>query len=866
MIRSSRAQPMATRGLRFRLQLDCEDDYWRVECTSTGAPPTSASLPLGAGELASFEWDTRAFSATASTYADLLQELRTSPIAKRLPALEAEWLPLAADAEAGREPFGSSVGSGGLRLGDDGVELSWRARGTERAVADSNAMAELMARLPDAVELWVGSALHSFPEALLAGLANVIDRAINRALLRDLEEGETGALEPPASVAPVARMHEALAPSRAQFLPGFAVITTTDGGVGPAESRRRPAPAFAILSRPRSTNSGLWFARQLLTPLTEFDGIELRLGDERIDVILPDGAGPDLQPHAVMLGEILVISTSERLTNRLIQGGSRSWPEDRRFCLQTTGARIGDLLDTVTQLLTHGRRTPKREVGVAACRAAGSLLRLLGHVEIRSEAGGEHAETRVRVAFASAETTTRDAVLTRARAARGQIAAEHMLVARGNGTYGGRPTTFEFAYAADGRFRQRVFGPLGLDSLYDGVSSFQDTGWGWVETGPSELAFSVGWGAGVGGAFLVPDALAGVEVAEVTDQHVVLELLIDGAVYRPRIGIDRETWLPRWVDPVQPRPPSQSRPTRLSDLRRVGDLVLPHEIVVDDSEDASSTRYHVDTWRLAPIDGRFTLPEQLAGPWFAPDAEPLELTPRGDVLWCEGRIGDQQGWFLLTPLLELSWLDGPLFDALVIAGAPQSGNGRALEARDVQCGPLRAARGVFDRLDQPVPEAPNGSRVLGYLGSTMLAGACITFNLQSHALRIEPPGSFDGDGWADMQSIATHRVFAAGLPGGVRTWAAPVTSKSATVWIKPLEQVRLAALSRGADGPLHNGALRWVQFGALRIEPQQTVLIDRLTPWADDPTPLVVSFALLQGQILEMDFPNGRYRLVPAPE
>jgi len=243
----------------------------------------------------------------------------------------------------------------------------------------------------------------------------------------------------------------------------------------------------------------------------------------------------------------------------------------------------------------------------------------------------------------------------------------------------------------------------------------------------------------------------------------------------------------------------------------------------------------------------------------AGDAQEARVEAEDDAIYIEGRVGGELGWFLLHPLHEVVLLDGNVFDVLAARSDQPKDATAPLIVRDVELGGvLRADRFKFYR-GVDLPKRP-GRRILGHIGVDALRSCCVALDQAKPALQILPAGSFTGDDFLPMCTVHQHRAFACELRGGLRSWCIVVPGERNDAFVQPIDYDRFAAASRSGEGPLEDGALAWIDIANQRLKVEHTWRLgvhDRTTV---DETPIAIGTKSLSGMVLEMDFPNDRYR------
>ncbi|MEM7204046.1 MAG: hypothetical protein AAF628_27540 [Planctomycetota bacterium] len=730
----------------------------------------------------------------------------------------------------------------------------------------------LLRHIPTHVELWGGSGAESVAQAASSVLALAADAA--RQMRRDVASPTTHAQSEVRLLLDAAKQ---LRSAVDVFEKGWVFFGTADGWtiVQPGEPYAS-GPAFAVLARPKTAAAGMHLARVLLEEVGSQLGcrvVGVGGGLELVPIAAASFIGRGLTLRAEMLGDVLLIATSDLLAERIRAGG----PDDASFAdsvhaWRTSGWRLGQLgrvsqttaLDIMASL---GASAQARQSVWRRLEATREILSVFGEIEFSTRRVGDTEVMSAIARLAAAEVASsiehssaegqRIAKAVRSALRLDRVSDELVLVGRGRGTQDGSPVDLKLAYAGDGRFREVFDGPRRSEVVAGPTGVLEDRGWGLRVLGPSNEGWARSLAAAVSGAWAREGSGFSTRLIETSADAIILGLRARGDPIERRLLIDPACMLPRRLDCDANGALSNQYSLELSDYRRAAGRLLPHRI----TSLAAGSESTIDSWTTEAVDDEqfLAVPKPYAG-FTGTEAVEIEVDD-AEQLWIEGRAGAEEGWFSLQPLLESASLFPDVFDALVASNEHTVAGDTIMVTSGVEVGPLRADRFKFSRSSQHQDFGER--RVLGYVGTPILEGTCVTFDLQTKTLRLGPPGSLGGEHFEPMCTISGHRAFACTLPDGSRSWFAPFNAGRSVVWIKDWPRRQFLARAQHGNGPLRDGRLPWLDAAGMRLQPTSTQFDSQPGQPVGDATPLAVAFQLIGGTSLEMDFPNRRYRLRP---
>ncbi len=456
--------------------------------------------------------------------------------------------------------------------------------------------------------------------------------------------------------------------------------------------------------------------------------------------------------------------------------------------------------------------------------------------------------------------------------------AWHSTILSGKANYYGTDQTFTLQFDPDGKFLQKIVGPLGESYGYDGKSYWQADRSGAprilnFEDQDVQQAFILVQGNG----WLNPPP--GVKVAaEGNEVHVTLESGLEET-----IEIDPATHLP--TEATYSISPGVVT-IKVSDWRPAGEWKIPFKMEVsaagitdtftaDDAKETASADYSLPKW--TPNDVVFD-------PSISNVLETRKL-PTGHLIVHPLINGQDVGWFILDSGADIMVIDPAIADKLnlpKIGELPLVGIGAVVKepfrtVNEMKLGPMTLKDSQFAELDLSMFKKIFNMDVVGIVGFDTFRRAVVKVDLDAPAVSIYDPAKFqlpEGT-WTATKFSTGNVALQAKMEGDRVGWYRLDTGANGTVQFHTpyVEKEHLLdnrqlrdAQSAGAGGVVSTkaGHIEWFELAGHRFE-NPDVIFSQATVGAFNDRYLAgnIGQEFLKEFTLYFDFGGSRVALVP---
>ena len=554
-------------------------------------------------------------------------------------------------------------------------------------------------------------------------------------------------------------------------------------------AQRTPAAGIAWITRCQGGEGGLPLARQMFAALVAATGAPAEGAAPAFDrdcgLGVPTVALPvpllfagletsdELLLHAFETGDHLVLSTSVPLSKSMLEakGGAPrvrlAGPLPVTATSVANGQRLGLAIARAGEMLAHLHDAAfppadKDDSGWTLVAVLGSgvagALRTFGLCTATTVRDGDQDVTAGELRFARpAGRPEIEPVLAVARRALGPWPeGAAALVASGTCRYSGADGTFTFQCVRDGRFVNRIDSVFPEENSWDGTTSWSTRENHWLHTpAPRDRDRVRSFDLVLSGQWAQALPWCDLRLADDTMpfEGPAVRLYFPESGGTTRVELDPVTMLRARFDFGEDGG-TTGHAIALSDWRDVGGRLLPHEVRYEGAREGG---FHVQRWQVQAelAAGTFTPPPPPDGAAFAgaPEVEVHHSNTTGFL--ARGHCGAGAAWFRVDPGFDDTTLSRHRATALGIDHAEKD---ERIAAPALRFGPATLT-GVPLRLPteapaatKPTPPAAGSEpRADGTIGYSLFRRCCAEMDYAAPALRLFPPGHFDGReaAWVD---------------------------------------------------------------------------------------------------------------------